>query len=354
MPYAIRELPHVPAWLSGMLSPEGWSILFLVVQSLVIFLAVVIAAALMIPYERRMLGLWQDRYGPNRVGWQGSLQVVADMLKIFFKEDWTPRFADKFIFVLAPAIAMFTALAAYIIVPITPALGGADWSIGILFFFAMAGLAVYAVMFGGWASANKFALLGGLRSAAQTISYEVFLGLSLMGVVALAGSFNLRDIVASQAGGFWHWNVFGQILGFLTFLVAGVAVTHRFPFDQPEAEQELAEGYHVEYSGMKFGMFFVGEYVNIVLISSLITVLFFGGWQPLADIAIFTWIPPIVWFMLKALFFMTFFVLLRGSLMRPRYDQVMNFGWKICLPITLVNLLLTAAYVLWRSPQVIG
>lgn len=347
MDYSVRQMPDLPAWLAGVMSPEAWSIVFLAVQSIVIFLAVVIFAALMIPYERRMLALWQDRYGPNRVGWQGSLQVAADMLKIFFKEDWTPKFADKFIFVLAPAISLFTALAAYIIVPVTPSLGGADWSIGILFFFAMAGLAVYAVMFGGWASANKYALLGGLRSAAQTISYEVFLGLSLMGVVALAGSFNLRDIVYSQAGGFWHWNVFGQILGFLTFMVAGVAVTHRFPFDQPEAEQELAEGYHVEYSGMKFGMFFVGEYVNIVLVSSLITILFFGGWLPLFEGLSF--IPPIIWFMLKTLFFMTMFVLARGALMRPRYDQVMNFGWKICLPITLINLLATAAFILWRT-----
>lgn len=349
MEYAVREIPKIPAWLSGMMSPEGWSVTFMVFQSIVIFLVVVLAAALMIVYERRMLALWQDRYGPNRVGWQGSLQLIADMLKIFFKEDWTPKFSDKFIFVLAPAIAMFTALAGFVIIPISPTWGGADWNIGILFFFAMAGLAVYAVMFGGWASANKYSLLGGLRSAAQTISYEVFLGLSLMGVVALAGSFNLRDIVMSQAGGFWHWNVFGQIFGFLTFMVAGVAVTHRFPFDQPEAEQELAEGYHVEYSGMKFGMFFVGEYVNVVLVSALITTLFFGGWLPIADIAIFTWVPPALWFIIKTLFFMTLFVLARGALMRPRYDQVMNFGWKICLPITLINLLVTSAFILWRS-----
>lgn len=349
MEHTLRELPNLPSWLANVITPEWWNVIFLVGQSLVIFLSVVIFAALMIPYERRMLALWQDRYGPNRVGWQGSLQVAADMLKIFFKEDWTPKFADKFMFILAPAIALFTALAGYIIVPVSPSLGGADWSIGILFFLAMAGLAVYAVMFGGWASANKYSLLGGLRSAAQTISYEVFLGLSLMGVVALAGSFNLRDIVASQAGGFWEWNVFGQIFGFLTFMVAGVAVTHRFPFDQPEAEQELAEGYHVEYSGMKFGMFFVGEYVNIVLVSSLITILFFGGWHPIADIAIFTWISPLIWFMVKTLFFMTMFILARGALMRPRYDQVMNFGWKICLPITLLNLVGTAGYILWRS-----
>lgn len=337
-----RIIPQMPTFLANVMSFDAWSVLFLVVQALVIFLGLVIVAALMIIYERRMLALWQDRYGPNRVGWQGSLQLVADMLKIFFKEDWTPEFADKKIFTLAPAIAMFTALASFAIIPLSPTLGAADWNIGLLFFFAMAGLAVYAVMFGGWASANKFSLLGGLRSSAQTISYEVFLGLSLMGVVAMAGSFNLRDIVEAQTT---VWNVVPQFFGFLTFVVAGVAVTHRHPFDQPEAEQELAEGYHVEYSGMKFGMFFIGEYVNVVLISALMTCLFFGGWLPPFGIDI-PFIPPVVWFMLKTLFFMTLFVLARGSLMRPRYDQVMNFGWKVCLPVTLINLLVTAAVIL--------
>lgn len=338
----MRIVPDVPSFLSGVLGFEAWSWLFLGVQAAVIFLGLVITAALMIVYERRMLALWQDRYGPNRVGWQGSLQLVADMLKIFFKEDWTPNFADKFMFTLAPAIAMFTALASFAIIPLSPTLGVADWDIGLLFFFAMAGLAVYAVMFGGWASANKFSLLGGLRSAAQTISYEVFLGLSLMGVVAQAGSFNVRDIVEAQVG---VWNVIPQFLGFLTFVVAGVAVTHRHPFDQPEAEQELAEGYHVEYSGMKFGMFFIGEYVNVVLISALMTCLFFGGWLAPFNLHI-PFVPPVFWFLIKTLFFMTLFVLARGSLMRPRYDQVMNFGWKVCLPVTLVNLLATAFFIL--------
>lgn len=339
---SVRVIPQMPSVLNNALSFDAWSILFLVAQALMIFLGLVIVAALMIVYERRMLALWQDRYGPNRVGWQGSLQLVADMLKIFFKEDWTPNFADKKIFTLAPAIAMFTALASFAIIPLSPTLGAADWNIGLLFFFAIAGLAVYAVMFGGWASANKFSLLGGLRSSAQTISYEVFLGLSLMGVVAQAGSFNIRDIVEAQST---IWNVIPQFFGFLTFVVAGVAVTHRHPFDQPEAEQELAEGYHVEYSGMKFGMFFIGEYVNVVLISALMTCLFFGGWLAPFNLDI-PFIPPIFWFMIKTLFFMTMFVLARGSLMRPRYDQVMNFGWKICLPVTLVNLLATAFVIL--------
>lgn len=338
---SIRIIPDVPSFLSG-LSFEWWSVIFMTVQTLLIFLGLVITAALMIVYERRMLALWQDRYGPNRVGWQGSLQLVADMLKIFFKEDWTPKFADKRLFTLAPAIAMFTALASFAIIPLSPTLGAADWDIGLLFFFAMAGLAVYAVMFGGWASANKFSLLGGLRSAAQTISYEVFLGLSLMGVVAMAGSFNLREIVEAQST---VWNVIPQFFGFLCFVVAGVAVTHRHPFDQPEAEQELAEGYHVEYSGMKFGMFFIGEYVNVVVISALMTCLFFGGWLAPFNLDI-PFVPPVFWFLIKTLFFMTLFVLARGSLMRPRYDQVMNFGWKVCLPVTLINLLATAAIIL--------
>ena len=338
---SIRVIPDVPSWLGG-LSFEWWSLIFMTAQTLIIFLGLVITAALMIVYERRMLALWQDRYGPNRVGWQGSLQLVADMLKIFFKEDWTPNFADKRLFTLAPAIAMFTALASFAIIPLSPTLGAADWNIGILFFFAMAGLAVYAVMFGGWASANKFSLLGGLRSAAQTISYEVFLGLSLMGVVAMAGSFNLREIVEAQTT---VWNVIPQFLGFLTFVVAGVAVTHRHPFDQPEAEQELAEGYHVEYSGMKFGMFFIGEYVNVVVISALMTCLFFGGWLAPFNLGL-PFVPPVFWFLIKTLFFMTLFVLARGSLMRPRYDQVMNFGWKVCLPVTLLNLLATAFVIL--------
>lgn len=339
---SVRIIPDVPSFLAGSISFELWSVLFLMIQAIVIFLGVVVTAALMIVYERRMLALWQDRYGPNRVGWQGSLQLVADMLKIFFKEDWTPKFADKKMFTLAPAIAMFTALASFAVIPLSPTLGVADWNIGLLFFFAMAGLAVYAVMFGGWASANKFSILGGLRSAAQTISYEVFLGLSLMGVVAMAGSFNLREIVEAQTT---VWNVIPQFLGFLTFVVAGVAVTHRHPFDQPEAEQELAEGYHVEYSGMKFGMFFIGEYVNVVVISALMTCLFFGGWLAPFNLDI-PFIPPVFWFLIKTLFFMTMFVLARGSLMRPRYDQVMNFGWKVCLPVTLVNLLATAGVIL--------
>ncbi|HRA90756.1 MAG TPA: NADH-quinone oxidoreductase subunit NuoH, partial [Acinetobacter sp.] len=319
---------------------EQWPIAYSVIQAIVILLVVVLVAALMSFIERRLLALWQDRYGPNRVGPFGMFQIVADMLKIMFKEDWTPKFADKLTFRLAPAVAMATAVLSFMVIPVSPSLGVADMSIGLLFFMAMAGIAVYAVLFGGWASNNKYSLLGGLRSAAQTISYEVFLGISLMGVVAIAGSFNLREIVEAQRD---VWFVIPQFIGFLIFVVAGVAVTHRHPFDQPEAEQELAEGYHVEYGGMKWGMFFVAEYVNVVLISALIVTLFFGGWLAPFNLSFLEIIPPVFWFIGKTAFFVMMFVLTRGSLMRPRYDQVMNFGWKICLPLALVNLLVTGA-----------
>ncbi|HQV24891.1 MAG TPA: NADH-quinone oxidoreductase subunit NuoH [Acinetobacter sp.] len=325
---------------------EQWPIAYSVIQAIVILLVVVLVAALMSFIERRLLALWQDRYGPNRVGPFGMFQIVADMLKIMFKEDWTPKFADKLTFRLAPAVAMATAVLSFMVIPVSPSLGVADMSIGLLFFMAMAGIAVYAVLFGGWASNNKYSLLGGLRSAAQTISYEVFLGISLMGVVAIAGSFNLREIVEAQRD---VWFVIPQFIGFLIFVVAGVAVTHRHPFDQPEAEQELAEGYHVEYGGMKWGMFFVAEYVNVVLISALIVTLFFGGWLAPFNLSFLEIIPPVFWFIGKTAFFVMMFVLARGSLMRPRYDQVMNFGWKICLPLALVNLLVTGAVILMNQ-----
>ncbi len=318
------------------ISAEFLDLLIAVGKALIVLLVVVGLGSFMSFIERRLLGLWQDRYGPNRVGPGGIFQLVADMIKMFFKEDWIPPFADRLVFVLAPMIAFCSFLIAFAIVPVTPDWGVADLNIGILFFFAMAGLAVYAVLFAGWSSNNKYSLLGSLRASAQTLSYEVFLGLSLMGIVAQTGSFNMRDIVEAQSN---VWFIIPQFFGFVTFTFAGVAVTHRHPFDQPEAEQELADGYHIEYSGMKWGLFFVGEYIGIVLISALLVTLFFGGWHG-------PWLPPVVWFALKTGFFMMLFILLRASLPRPRYDQVMSFGWKVCLPLTLLNLLVTGAMVL--------
>jgi NADH-quinone oxidoreductase subunit H len=301
-------------------------------------LALVLIAAGLIWLERRMLALWQDRYGPNRVGPFGTLQVVADMIKIFFKEDWIPRFADKKVFVVAPAIVMITILMSFAIVPFAPAIGVVDLNIGLLFFLAMSSLGAYSVVLAGWASNNKFSLLGAMRGSAQMISYEVFMGLSLMGVVMLTGSFSMKDIVLAQQG---RWFVIPQFLGFIIFFIAGVAEAHRLPFDIPEAESELVAGYHSEYSGMKFGMFFVGEYLGITLISALITTLFFGGWLG------FHFLPPVIWFLIKMFTFILVFILLRASLPRLRYDQLMSLGWKILLPLSLLNILVTGALILY-------
>jgi NADH-quinone oxidoreductase subunit H len=290
--------------------------------------------------ERRLLALWQDRYGPNRAGPFGVLIVLADTIKLFFKEDWIPPFADKLVFVIAPAIVAITVLMSFVIIPFAPGVIVADFNIGILFFLAMSSMGAYSIILGGWASNNKYALLGSMRGAAQLISYEVFMGLSLMGTVLLAGSFKLEDIVNAQRD---MWFVVPQFIGFVTFFIAGIAETHRLPFDIPEAESELIAGFHSEYSGMKFGLFFVGEYLGIMLISSLIITLFFGGWLGPA------FLPPLLWFIIKMFIFIFIFILLRASLPRPRYDQLMEFGWKILLPLTLINLLVTAAIVLARS-----
>ncbi len=312
------------------------SILYPVATVFGVLIAALTLAAGLIWLERRLLALWQDRYGPNRVGPFGLLQVVADMIKIFFKEDWIPPFADKPVFIIAPAIIMTTVLMSFAVVPFGFHVVVADLNIGVLFFLAMSSLGVYSIVLAGWSSDNKYALLGGLRAAAQMLSYEVFMGLSIMGPVLLAGSFNLSDIVLAQRT---LWYVIPQFAGFLLFLISGLAETRRIPFDLPEAESELIAGYHSEYSGMKFGMFFVGEYLGIILISAMITVLFFGGWLgPL--------LPPIAWFLVKTVSFIAFIILVRAALPRPRFDQLMAWGWKLMLPLALANLLVTAAVVL--------
>lgn len=306
---------------------------------ILILLVLLGSSALLTWIERRLLAAWQDRYGPNRVGPFGILQIVADGIKLLTKEDWVPPFADKAVFVLAPVIIVVSTLLAFTVVPIAPGIGVVDLNIGLLFFLAMSSLSVYSVVLGGWASNDKYSLLGGFRAAAQMLSYEVFMGLSLTGVVMLTGSFNLRDIVAAQTN---LWFCVPQILGLATFAVAGIAETRRLPFDLPEAESELVAGFHTEYSGMKFALFFVGEYIGIILISAMIVTLFFGGWLgPL--------LPPVAWFLLKTAIVITIFILLRASLPRPRYDQLMAYGWKVMLPVTLFNLVITGAIVLARG-----
>ena len=316
----------VPAWIGQLLTVLG------------VLLVVLTIAAGLIWYERRLLSLVQDRYGPNRVGPAGLLQVLADTFKILFKEDWVPPFADKRVFVIAPPIVLVTALLSFIVVPAASGIVVADFNIGLLFVLAMSSLAVYSVVLAGWSSHSKYSLVGGLRAAAQMVSYEVFMGLSLVGVVLLAGSFSLVDIVESQRG---LWNVVPQFIGFVVFLVAGFAETRRIPFDLVEAESELVAGYHTEYSGMKFGLFMVGEYVAVTLISALITTLFFGGWLG-------PWLPGLLWFLIKTGIFISFFIVVRGTLPRPRYDQLMALGWKVMLPLSLINVLVTGAIVVAR------
>ncbi len=301
-----------------------------------ILLVVLGLASGLIWLERRLLALWQDRYGPNRVGPFGLLQVAADMIKIFFKEDWIPPFADKWVFVFAPAIIMITVLLTFAVIPFTSVIQITDMNVGVLFFLGMSSLGVYSIVLGGWASNNKYSMLGGMRAASQMLSYEVFMGLAMMGTVMLAGSFSMKAIVEAQQH---MWFVIPQFLGFILFFIAGIAETRRLPFDLPEAESELVAGFHSEYSGMKFGMFFVGEYLGVILISALMAVLFFGGW--LGPV-----LPPIVWIVLKTMFFICFFILLRAALPRPRFDQLMSWGWKWMLPLSLANLAVTGAVVL--------
>ncbi|HKK43305.1 MAG TPA: NADH-quinone oxidoreductase subunit NuoH [Bacteroidales bacterium] len=310
---------------------------YLLIIAGVILISLSIAAGL-IWVERRLLSVWQDRLGPNRVGPFGLLQVLADTIKLFFKEDWVPKFADKAVFIMAPGILMATILLTFAVIPFGPRFNVYDSNIGILFFLGNSSLGVYSIVLGGWASNNKYSLIGAMRASAQMLTYEVFMGLSLMGVVMMADSFSFHAIVEAQRGG---WFIIPQFFGFVVFFIAGIAETHRLPFDIPEAEGELVAGYHSEYSGMKFGMFFVGEYLGITLISAIIATLFFGGWLGPS------FLPPVFWFLIKTLFFIFIFILLRASLPRPRYDQLMKLGWKFLLPVALFNLLATGAVLIF-------
>jgi NADH-quinone oxidoreductase subunit H len=286
--------------------------------------------------ERRLLGLLQERWGPNRAGPFGLLQLVADAVKILTKEDWIAPFSDRVVFFLAPAIMVFATVMPFSVVVFSPAVAVADLNIGLLFFLAMSSLAVYGVALGGWASNSKYSLLGSLRAVGQMVSYEVFMGLSVMGVVVLAGSFSLGEIVRAQSR---MWFCIPQLPGLVIFLIAGTAESRRIPFDLPEAEAELVAGFHTEYSGLKFAFFYIGEYVGITLLSTFVVVLFFGGWLG-------PWLPPILWFLIKLAIVIAFLILVRAALPRLRYDQLMRFGWMVMLPLALLNLLVTGALVL--------
>ena len=345
------------------LSPVQQELAIAVVKVMVLFNALLGLFSVMTWAERRLLAFMQFRLGPNRTGPIGILQPVADGIKLFFKEELIPAGANKWVFVAAPALAIFTAFLSIAVVPyggtITLPTWGwlpawlqgrpvtlqiADLDVGILFIFAISSLGVYGIVLAGWAAGNKYTLLGGLRSSAQMFSYELALGLSWVGVILLAGSFRIGDIVTAQAGGFWHWNFVQQVVGFAVYLVAATAEVNRTPFDLPEAETELVAGFHTEYSSMRFALLQMAEYVNMITVAAVGANLFFGGW--LSPVPFLPDSP--LWFFAKMGAGLFFFIWLRGTLPRLRYDQLMAFGWKVLVPLATLNILVTAAVVAFR------
>lgn len=302
-----------------------------------------LAVAYLTWLERKVIGDIQVRFGPSRVGPFGLLQPIADGIKLMFKEDVVPANADRLIFFLAPALSFVPALIVFAVIPFGPSFVITDVNVGLLYVFAVASLGVYGSVLAGWASNSKYSLLGGLRSAAQMVSYELGLGLSVLGVVMMTGSLSLVDIVEAQKGTWLgilpRWNIFPQFLGFVIFLISSNAELNRAPFDLPEAETELVAGFHTEYSSMKFALFFMAEYANMIAVAALATTLFLGGWRgPL--------LPPVIWFLLKVFAFIFLFIWIRATLPRFRYDQLMGFGWKVLLPLALANVMFTAALIL--------
>jgi NADH-quinone oxidoreductase subunit H len=340
----------------------GIKLAFSLTQIAVILGIVLLTVMILTLAERKVLGWMQDRMGPMEVGPYGILQPIADGLKLFFKEDIVPAGANKFLFSLAPILALVPALIGFAVIPFGPnktiELFGyqfqpfviSDINIGILYILAFTSIGAYGIILGGWASNSKYSLLGGLRSAAQVISYELNVGLAIVGVLLLAGSLSLVKITEAQAGGFWHWYVFAfpfpQIFAFVVYVISSVAETNRLPFDLPEAESELVAGFFTEYSGMRFAFFFLAEYANMILVSCIAAALFLGGWNaPYPGTLLpenLAWVEGVMWFTVKVYFFLFLFFWLRATLPRLRYDQLMRFGWKVMLPIALGNILVTA------------
>jgi NADH-quinone oxidoreductase subunit H len=332
--------------------------IIILIKVLVIFAATLLTVLMMVYAERRVSAFMQGRLGPNRVGPQGLLQPIADGIKFLMKEDIIPAGVDKPIFILAPAILLIPALMTFAVIPFGSditlfgrqiPLQVADVNVGILYVLALTSIGVYGIVLAGWSSNNKYSLLGGLRSSAQLISYELVMGLSVVSIILLSGSLKLNDIVADQQGYFLSWNIFKQPLAFIIFLVAVYAETNRLPFDLSEAEQELVGGYHTEYSSMKFAMFYMAEYANMITAAALTVTLFFGGWDVpfLNETSLGLWgaLLSVTSFILKMGFFLFLFIWVRWTFPRFRYDQLMRLGWKVMLPMALFNIFVTAGYL---------
>ena len=321
--------------LFGFTWPAVWSL----AKIIAIVGPLMIAVAYLTYAERKVIGYMQVRIGPNRVGFKGLLQPITDGLKLMMKEIIIPSGSNKFLFVLAPVLTIAPALAAWAVIPFTPELVLANVDAGLLYIMAITSMGVYGVIIAGWASNSKYAFLGSLRSAAQIVSYEIAMGFALVGVLMASQSLNLIDIVKGQAGGMFSWYWLPLFPMFIVYLIAGVAETNRAPFDVAEGESEIVAGFHVEYSGMAFAVFFLAEYANMILIATLVALMFLGGWNPLFDIVPFTWIPSFVWLMLKVGFVLFLFLWFRATFPRYRYDQIMRLGWKVFIPVTLIWLL---------------
>jgi NADH-quinone oxidoreductase subunit H len=324
--------------LSGLLPPMIWRLLVIVLQIVVIIVPLLLAVAYLTYAERKVIGAMQMRKGPNVVGPFGLLQPICDGLKLFLKETIIPTGASRAVFIGAPMLTFFLSLVAWAVVPFDAGWVVADINVGVLYLFAISSLGVYGIIMAGWASNSKYAFLGGLRSAAQMVSYEVSIGFVMISVLLTAGSLNLSEVVTSQTK---MWYILPHFPMFLVFLISGLAETNRAPFDLPEAEAELVAGYNVEYSAMTFALFFLGEYANMILMSATTVILFMGGWLPLPYLG---WlpIPGIVWFAAKIAFVLFIFLWVRATFPRYRYDQLMRLGWKVFLPLSLGWLVLTA------------
>jgi NADH-quinone oxidoreductase subunit H len=333
-------------------SPDVQFALWALLKIVIILNVTLVVVSYLVWAERKICGRMQGRFGPNRVGIFGLLQPWADVVKLLFKEEFIPGNASKVIYNIAPGLAIVPALITFSVVPFGPGLHVTDINVGLLLFLAMSSIGVYAVVLGGWSSNNKYALIGGLRSSAQMISYELAMGISTIGVLLLAGSLSMVDIVRAQATPLHvlglplpGWYVFTQPVGFLLFMITALAETNRTPFDLPEAESELVAGFHTEFSSMKFGLFFLGEYSNIITICSIAVTLFLGGWNG-------PWLPEslkFVWFFVKLAVLVFCFIWARWTLPRFRYDQLMNLGWKVLLPVSLANVMLTGVLMYLRA-----
>ena len=328
--------------------PALVSVLQVTLQILVVTLPLLIGMAMLTYAERKVIAAMQLRRGPNVVGWFGLLQPFADGLKLFLKETIIPTKANRVMFMLAPMITFALALLGWAVIPFSSEFVIADLNVGVLYLFAVSSLGVYGIIISGWASNSKYAFLGAIRSSAQMVSYEVSIGLVIITVLLCVGSLNLGDIVRAQAGGITHWFAFSGLLPmFVVFFISGLAETNRLPFDLPEAEGELVAGYNVEYSSMAFAMFFLGEYINMILMSAMTVTLFLGGWHAPFESEALAWVPGGLWFILKICLCLFVFLWVRATFPRYRYDQLMRLGWKIFLPLSLLWVVLTAGYLVY-------